>query len=179
MSWVPIAASVLSIAGNLQAGESSKAAGLQQQAEANNAAAQMRVNAGQALAAAQRDALEERRQGSLVQSRAMALLAASGGSVTDPTAVNLLATNAGETAYRSAVALYRGEDESRQLLANASATETSGKAAAQSGRDRQKSYNYRVFGDLMNSGSSLYEKYGTQEPPPARNTDKIRAGWSL
>lgn len=168
MSWVPIAASVLSIAGNLNAGESAKAAGLQQQAEANNAARQMRVNAGQALAVAQRDAYEERRQGSLVQSRAMALLASSGGSVTDPTAIRLLASNAGETAYRSAVALYKGEDESRQLITQADATETSGKVAAETGRDVQKSYNFRAFGDLINGGSSLYEKYATQSPAPVR-----------
>jgi len=170
MSFDPISigASVLSIVGNLKAGESAKAAGLQQQAEANNAAAQMRVNAGQALAAAQRDAYEERRQGTLVQSRAMALLAASGGSVTDPTAIHLLANNAGETAYRSAVALYKGEDESRQLLTQADATQASGRAAAETGRDVQKSYNFRAFGDLLQGGNSLYEKYGTQQPAPVR-----------
>lgn len=171
MSWVPIAASVLSIAGNLNAGESAKAAGLQQQAEANNAAAQMRVNAGQALAAAQRDAYEQRRQGSLVQSRAMALLAASGGSVTDPTAIRLLANNAGETAYRSAVELYKGEDESRQLNMQADATEATGRKLANDGLTKKKEADFRVFGDLISAGSSLYEKYGTQQPAPVRTAN--------
>lgn len=160
MSWLPVAAAVVSIAGNVQAGNAAKRAAIQQQAEAQYAAEQMRVNAGQALAAAELAAQEERRQGELVQSRAIALIAAQGGSMTDPSAVALLSRNAGETAYRSAVAIYKGQEEARQMEAGAIASVTSGNAAAQTGRDMAKAYSTRAFGDLLNGGNSLYNKYG-------------------
>ncbi len=163
MSFDPISAglAVLSIAGNVSAGNSAKRAALQQQQAANWEAAQMRVNAGQALAESQLAAQEERRQGELVQSRARALLAAQGGSLTDPSAVALLSRNAGETAYRSAVALYKGQEESRQMLTNAMATEASGIARAQEGRNAQKAYTMQGLA----SAASLFTKFGGDGPP--------------
>ena len=166
MAWLQAAAAVVSIVGNLKAGDAAKRQGLEQQQAAEYEAEQNRVNAMQAVASAQRDAAEERRQGDLVQSRAIALAAASGGGVTDPGVVTLLSRNAGETAYRSAVALYKGEDDARRLRAGADAASYSGKAAAQAGRERQSAYNTRAFGDMLGGAKSLYDNYWTQSPAP-------------
>lgn len=180
MLWVAGAAAVVSTVGNISAGNAAKRAGLEQQNEANYEAAQERVNAGQAIAASQRAAEEQRRQGDLVQSRAIALLAASGGGVTDPSAVTLLASNAGETAYRSAVALYEGEDKARTMRAQATATEMGGRAAAQAGRDRQIASLFQAAGSLAN-GASMFSNYGgggfaSQAPAPVYDRSPTLTG---
>lgn len=160
MAWAAAAAGVISTVGNIQAGNAAKRQGLQQQQELQYEAAQDRVNAVQAIASSQRTAEEQRRQGDLVQSRAIALAAASGGGVTDPSVVSLLSRNAGETAYRSAVALYQGDDQARTLNARADAALYSGEVAAQAGRDRQKAYMMKAFGDLLSAGGSMYNLFG-------------------
>lgn len=170
MSWaqaIPAALSVVSALGKNDAGNAAANNGLQQQAAADFEAAQLRVNAGQATAAGQRAAEEQRRQGELVQSRAIALAAAGGGGVTDPGIVRLLAGNAGETAYRSAVALYEGEDKARSLNAQADSTAYSGVLAAQAGRDRQKASMTSAFGDLIKGGGSLFTTFGGGGPSAA------------
>ncbi|MCX7147536.1 MAG: hypothetical protein NT042_15390 [Sulfuritalea sp.] len=157
MSWkeaIPAALSVVSAMGKADAGDAAARVGLQQQAAAQYEAEQLRINAGQSIASAQRAAEEQRRQGMMIQSRAIALAAAGGGSVTDPGLVHLLAGNAGETAYRSAVALYEGEDKARTMRESATAAEYSGAAAAQAGADRQKAAMTLAFGDLIGGGGS-------------------------
>lgn len=159
MSWaqaIPAALSVVSAVGKSDAGSASASVGAQQQAAAQYEADQLRVNAGQSIASAQRAAQEQRRQGEIIQSRAIALAAAGGGSTTDPGIVHLLAGNAGETAYRSAVALYEGEDKARTMRESAKAAEYSGANAAQAGQDRKKSMMMGAFGDLVKGGSSLF-----------------------
>ena len=166
MAWLPIAAAAVSIAGNLSSAAAARQSGRMAQQEAEYEAAQDRVNANNALASSQLAAQEERRKGELVQSRAIALMAASGGGVTDPGNVSLLARNAGETAYRSAVALYKGEDEARTLNSRADAAVYSGDSAKTSANARARAYNVSAFGDMLKGGSSLYERFGTQSPAP-------------
>jgi hypothetical protein len=163
MSWMqflPVATSLFSAFGKSSAGDAAALAGAQQQEAARYEAAQARINAGQAIAASQRTAQEQRRQGELVQSRAIALAAAGGGSTTDPGIIHLLASNAGETAYRSAVALYEGEDKARSLREMAKAKEYSGAQAAAAGRDQQSALKIGAFGDLLKGGASLYSTFG-------------------
>lgn len=174
MAWLAVAAAVVSVVGDMKAGAAAKRQGLEEQNAANYAAEQQRINAEQAVAAGQRAAEEQRRQGEYVQSRAIALMAANGGGVSDIGNVQLLARNAGETAYRASVALYEGEDRSRTLNAQADASVMSGRSAAQGGRDRQSASMYRAFGDILQGGGSLYSNYSgggvTQAPAPV--TDK-------
>lgn len=182
MAWLSAAASVISLVGNLSAGKEARRAGLEEQAALQYQAEQDRINAAQALAVAQRTAAEERRQGDLVQSRAIALMAASGGGVTDPSNVTLLARNAGEIAYRSAVAMYKGEEDSRMYGERARATIRSGESAAQGGRDIQKAYTIRAFGDLIGSqGGSIFDRFGgggfqQQTPAPIYDARPIPTG---
>lgn len=92
-------------------------------------AAQLRQNAGQAQASAQRQAFEVSREAEYTASAALAAAAASGGGASDPTVVNLISRNASEFAYRKAVALYQGDDRARSLEMSADAKEYEGKVA--------------------------------------------------
>ena len=96
-------------------------------------AEQYTVNAGQQLAASQREALEERRQANLVQSRAIALAAASGAGATDPSVAYLVGRIKGEGALRAANALYAGEDRARVLRMSAAAKKYEGLTAEEAG----------------------------------------------
>ena len=100
--------------------------GMQAQQAAQFQAAQLRSNAGQAQASAQRSAFDVDRQSQYVASAALASAAASGGGASDPTVLNLMARNAGEFAYRKSVALYQGEDRARAMNMQADAKEFEG-----------------------------------------------------
>jgi hypothetical protein len=69
----------------------------------------MEMRAGEERATAQRSAMEQRRQGRLLESRARALAAASGGGATDPTVTNILGDIEYEADYRALTASYEGE----------------------------------------------------------------------
>lgn len=103
--------------------------GQQAAAAADFAAAQLRQNAGQVQASAQRAAYDVDLQARYTASTALARAAASGAGASDPTVVNLIARNAGEFAYRKAVALYQGEDKARLLEMQADAKEIEGENA--------------------------------------------------
>lgn len=171
MSWqqaIPAVLSVVSASGKVSAGNAVSTAGIDtaqnQRAVMQYEADQARVNAGQVQAAAQRTAMEQRRQGAIVQSRALALAAAGGGSTSDPGIVNLIAGNAGEIAYRSAVALYEGEDKARTMEAFAKGKEYSGamavKSAYQTADNTRSASRVGAFGDLVKGGASLFSAFG-------------------
>jgi hypothetical protein len=95
--------------------------GEQARQAADYRAQQLRINAGQAQAGAQRQAFDVDRQTQFITSRALAVAAASGGGASDPTVVNLIARDAGEGAYRKQIALYQGNDQARLLDSEADA----------------------------------------------------------
>lgn len=138
-----------------------------QKAEADYEAAQLRINAGQAQAAGQREAISADQQGKLVASRALALAAASGGGASDPTVVHLISGIAAEGAYRQALALYQGDEQARALNMKADATQYSGELAKQAGF---RSGVGKFVGAGTNAiqgiarGQSLLEKYGGGGP---------------
>lgn len=138
-------------------------------------AQQARVNAGQAIAASQRDASEQRRQSALLQSRALALAAASGGGTTDPTVVNVIGNIAGEGAYRAAVSLYRGEEQARALRMEAAARDYDAAAAREGGEQRARAYRSAARSGVLKAGLSLFEKYGMSDQPKATATE---ASWT-
>lgn len=100
--------------------------GQQAQQSAEYQAEQLRQNAGQTMASSQRSAFDVDRQAQYTASSALATAAASGGGASDPTVVNLIARNAGEFAYRKAVALYQGDDRARLMGMQADAKEFEG-----------------------------------------------------
>lgn len=122
-------------------------------------AQQLRQQAGDSIASSQRAALEEKRRVDLVQSRALAVAAAGGGSASDPTVVRILSDLEGEGAYRAAVALYGGEDRAAKLRAAADSRVFEGEAAARIGRQKESSYNIASAGSVASAGYSFFSKW--------------------
>ena len=114
-------------------------------------AVQYEQNAGQAQAAAQRAAAEERRKSRFAQSRALALAAASGGA-SDPTIVDIVADLAAEGTYRGLMDIYEGEDRARQMRMAAGAARCGGAVKAHAYREQANS-------SLLRGGMSLFTKY--------------------
>lgn len=113
---------------------------------------QLRVNAGQAQAAVQRNAIDIERQTQLNASRALAVAASSGGGASDPTVVSLLAQNAADGAYRKAAALYEGEDQARALNLQAAGVDTGSRIAKENSKARQAAM-------LVDTAASAYGGY--------------------
>lgn len=94
-------------------------------------AAQMESVGRDEFAAAQRDALEARLQGKLVQSRQQAAAAASGGGAgwDAPTIVKLMTETGERTDYAARAAIYGGVQRRESLYRSAEATRRSGQAS--------------------------------------------------
>lgn len=121
--------------------------------ELRREAVQLETNAGLERASSQRRAMEERRQAGLAASRGLAVAAASGGGVDDPTIVNLLAGIEGEGEYRALTALYEGEESARGMEAEAAARRRGAKSTKTAGLIKAGS-------TILSAGSSLYGRYG-------------------
>lgn len=155
----------LQAAGNVVAGRAARIQGRQQNREKQFEAQQFEQEANQSVAAGQRNAYEEKRKANLIASRAVALAAAGGGNVSDPGIVKVIADIEGEGAYRSAVALYAGEDQARRDRMAASAKRYEGAVAEHGGNITGMNYNIAGGAALLKGSSSLYEKYkGPKEP---------------
>lgn len=166
--FLPVALSALgmftNLAGASQAASAARVAGQRAQVAAQFEAAQLEQMAGQSIAVSQAEAREQLRQAKLVQSRAIAVAAAGGGGVSDETIVKLIGRQAGEGAYRSAVALYKGEERARQLRLQASAKLYEGGIAIESANARADAYMTSAAGGLATSGATLFSRYGMGGP---------------
>lgn len=180
---IPYIPAALSVAGALTASEGQREAGQGSRVAAERAAAakrfeaaQARVNAGQEIAAAQRAALEAKRQGTLIQSRQIALAAASGAGAADPTVVNLIARTAQESSYRAAVALYGGEEKARQLRMLAAGRDYEASMALEAGERQQGAYNTAARASLLGTAGSLFAKYGMGGPKASGDSAAVDSG---
>lgn len=167
--------------GYREAGRAARAHGDALRARAEFDAWQAEEEGKLAIAISQRAAHEERRQSDLVASRALAVAAASGGSVSDPTIVNLLAKAKGEGAYRASVALYEGRAKARQLKLQAAVRRVEGADAQIDGANRQMGYALQSGASLLRGG--LLSRYGGGGPElmgPSNIGDSVaigRDGW--
>ena len=120
--------------------------------------------ANKAKAISHMEAFEQRRIAALLASRTLALAAGSGAGASDPTVVGLLGEIYAEGAYRSALAMYEGEEEARSYTVAAQARRLSGKSAASAalteGRNTAKASNLSMYSTLLSGGSSFLDKYG-------------------
>jgi hypothetical protein len=115
--------------------------------------AQGDVAAGQAEAASQRTAADVTRRANLLQSRALANAASSGGGASDPTVMDTVSRIAGEGAYRSQLALYEGSDQARALRQRADIARYQGTLAERAGF-------VGAAGSVLKGGATLLDKYG-------------------
>lgn len=126
------------------------------------------VNAGQQVAASQRAAESQDLNGRLLASRAQAVAAASGGGATDPTVTGIIQRIAGQTAYRSALALYQGNDAARALLTRADAVRFGGREAQAAGI-------VNALGTTLKGAYTMYDKYNKGSPV----TSNTPIDWNL
>lgn len=164
------AGTVMTVYGQVQAGKAAAQAGQARNVEKQFEAAQYTQQAGQAIAASQRNAIEERRTSRYLQSRALALAAASGAGASDSTITKIIADIAGEGAYRASVALYNGEEQARQLRLEAQSALYTGAVEEIGGEQRQTAYNISAVGSGLSGAANLYEKYGTASNTKASAT---------
>ena len=148
---------IMAVAGSLLSAKGARDAGKAQQKQYKFQAKQLEQQAGQTLAASQRDAMEQRREAGLIGSRALALAAASGGGASDPSIMKLLSDIKGEGAYRASVALYQGEDKAQQLRLNADSARYSGALANRAGKQKMVSH-------LLQAGSTMFSRFGQGGP---------------
>ena len=157
--YIAAAGTVMAVAGQMEAAKAAKTAATNQRIAKEFEAQQAEVNAGQVKASGQRAAAEQRRRAELVASRAVALAGASGGSVSDPTIVNILSDLSGEGAYRAGVAMYQAEDKARMLNMGADAARREGSVIESGGRARANAYQLSALGSAASGASSMYDKY--------------------
>ena len=173
--WLPVGAQIAgmftNVAGSRQSAAAARVAGERARVAAQFESAQLEQQAGLEMAVAIQAANEQRRQAALVQSRALALAAAGGGSASDTTIVNLLARQAGEGAYRAGVALYQGEEKARRLRLAASAKAYEGELAKDSAGSRADAYGISAVGNLLSGAGSLYARYGMGGPGASKVSD--------
>ena len=153
--------------GNIMEGMNYARYGEQAKESADFQAEQLRQNAGQAQASAQRTAYDASRQTDYANSRALAVAAASGGGASDPTVVNLIARNAGEGAYRQAVALYGGDEKARLDNMQADAKEFEGANAEQNSNSVALGSIWKAGTTLLHSAAaegSLLTRFGAGGP---------------
>ena len=164
VQFIPAALTVASMVtgaqGSSAAAKGAKAAGRRTAAAKQFEAQQLRINAGQQIAAGQAAAFEQERQARLVASRQIAVAAASGAGASDPTVNTMIARTAKEGSYRAAVALYQGEDAARQMRMAAAGKDYEAQAGIDAGETQADAYKLLGRSQLLAGGSSLFAKYG-------------------
>lgn len=179
MSWVAVGIGVVGVGTSLYAGSQAKKAGdkdaeYQRRAgesrriAANLEASVLEQQAGNTIGAAQRDKIDLDRQTRLTESRAIALAAASGGGASSaPGIVHLVGEIAREGSYNSARALYAGMEKARLERLQAKELRDQGEFAvvgsnigALASEQRGRAGEMKGFGSALETGSSLYTKYG-------------------
>jgi len=116
-------------------------------------AQQLRVNAGQTEAAGQIDAAAETRKSKLLQSRALALAAASGGGALDPSVVKIISGLAGEGKLASQMQMYNAGERARVMRSQAAATEYG--ALLES-----KAHKTKALSTILSGAASIYSTLG-------------------
>lgn len=142
--------------GTLGMGKAAVEAASRKQQAADFEAAQLRINAGQAIAASQREAyfkgLEGKRLMSAIQARAGA-----GGS--DPTVLNIMAGAMIQASYNKDMALYGGQDKARLLEMQARGKQYDAALGMQDAKAAKRSYTLAAAGTMAEGGASLFKKY--------------------
>lgn len=151
-----VAAVAITAAGQIRQGQAAQnAANFEaQQLDVNAKSAE--IAAGQNRASAQRAAIEKRREGTLLASRAQAV-GSAGGSVLDPSTANIISGIQGEGEYGALTALYQGEEAAYGNEDSARMNLSQAGAKRASGRNAQTQSYYNAAG----TAASFFSKYGS------------------
>lgn len=162
--WLSAAGGFIQLLANRESARAQRIAGESARVAAQFNALQAERQGGIAIALAQRQAAEERRLGRFAASRALAVAASSGGGVSDPTIVRLLANAHGEATYRANVALYEGEERDRQLRMEAILGRAAGADAQAAAEAKVGGLALASLGTIARTGVSMYTRYGQGGP---------------
>lgn len=181
------AAIPLMLTGGILKGSSQWSAGQNASRAATSAANQMEANAreaeyaaGQAKASSQRKSAEELRQNRRLQSRQIALAAASGASTSEKNIADLIADTAAEGSYASSVALYEGELRADSLLNEAIGLRNKAAMTRFEGKQARRAGNIGAISSLLSTGAQMgntaseakfYGRYGQRAPADLANDD--------
>lgn len=164
----------LMIGGGLLQANSQFQAGQQASRNATIVAGQLEENAkraeyaaGQQKAIAQKKAAEDLRQNRRLQSRQIAIAAASGASTSSKNIADLISKTSAEGEYAALTSLYEGDIKSDQLLNEANNLRRKAVATQFEGRAARKAGNIGAFSTLLQTGAqagSFYGKYGNRAP---------------
>lgn len=142
-----------------------KAQGIENQRGAYFEAKQMEIAAGQQQAIAQRAAQEELRKAELLQSRAIAVAAASGAGASDPTIMKIIGDIAAEGQLAAETQKYTGDEAARAMRVGAKVRRWEGDQARKgfniqsaAVRDQVSAIKTRTILDIASTGASWYER---------------------
>lgn len=127
------AAAIAAAAATVISAGGAYAEGVQAKRSADYKAKQLEVNAGQARAQGQRQSIEARRAGRLAESKLQSQAAASGGSASDATVVNLAQDIGADGEYNALTQLYNAEEQARGMEGEASISRYEGRQAKRAG----------------------------------------------
>lgn len=170
------AGTALSVASNFEAARATTIMAQRKQAAADQLALQLRTSAGQQIAAGQAGAAEARRQGDIVQSNLIAAAAASGGGASDPGIETIAKRNAGEIQYRSALAMYQGNEAARVLTDKANATQYGAALTSADAENAATALRTKSIGTVLASGGAMMSKYWM---PPKSTPTGAKGGFNL
>ncbi len=141
-----MAATGLGIYGQKEAGDEADLAG-------QRTALELKKRADTRRAVGSREAAEEKRNAELAYSHALAVAAASGAGVDDPTVVKLFADLQAEGDYRVLSRLFVAEDEAQGI-------EYRSEVALREGRARKKLSRFNMASTALSGGATFAERFG-------------------
>lgn len=149
------AGTALSVLGAIGQGNAAMAQGEAANRLAKYQAAQLKQNAGQVRAVGQREGEAALRESLLLQSRAQAVAAASGGGALDPTVLKLIGGVAAEGQTAADTERYNAETQAQGLLAEANATRYSGKIAMMNAKQARNAAYMKAVTSVLSGASGF------------------------
>lgn len=168
MAWAQAAGTVISALGSMKSGDAAASAGREQQQLAEYQAAQLDQNAGQQIAVGQRQSAEALRQSRLLQSRALAVAAASGGGAMDPTVLKIIGGIDDEGKYAADSAMYNAKETARGMKDDARAARYSGAQARAAGNEARRGSRLAAFATVLSGASGFTNAWGGSSESPTK-----------
>lgn len=159
LPFIAAAGAAAGVVGQQQQAQAAQVAAKEKQNELNYESAQLRQQAGQDQASAQRAAEVQRHQAAVMQGRVQAVAAASGASATDPTVLNLQGGIAAKGDYAARAAIYEGDTSAEGKDAAAKARDYESYATGVGSKYATEGANIRTAGTILSSGASIYNDY--------------------
>lgn len=152
---------VLNAFGAIKSGNAAADAGRAQQLQAEYQAQQLEQNAGQDIATGQRAAAEQLRQARLLQSRALAVAAASGGGAMDPSVLNIIGGIDMEGKLAADIEMYNAKESARGKKDDARALRYTGQEYAAAGKETKRASRLTALTTVLGGAQGFKNAWGT------------------